>query len=206
MMKKLLVTLITATLFTFSTGLALAVPTTLISQGSEWQYQQFSQPDLWQDWGNVGLSSFDWANATWSTGNAGFGNGNSLPYNTYWREGTDLALQKTFTIPTSPINGDLILNVAADNGFVIFVNGIQIAKDNAEGYTSIWEYTLAIDNAPFLAPGENLIQVLAEDHGAKTFFDMKLSGDIPPVPEPGTILLLGAGLVGLAAWRRSKNR
>lgn len=205
MIKKLLVTLIASTLFTFSTGLALAVPTTLVNQGSEWQYQQFSSPDLYATWSTAGYDSFDWANATWSTGHAAFGNGNSLPSSTYWQSGTDLALQMTFTIPTSPINGDLTLNVAADNGFIIFVNGVQIAKENAEGYTSIWEYTLPIDNSFFLAPGENLLQVLVEDHGAKTFFDMKLTGDIPPVPEPGTILLLGAGLAGLAAWRRSKK-
>lgn len=204
MIKKLLVALIACTLVTFSAGLALAIPTTLIYQESQWQYQQLST-DLWPSWSTAGYDSFDWASAAWSTGSAAFGNGSILPYHTYWREGTDLALQKTFAIPTSPINGDLILNVAADNGFIIFVNGFQIAKETAEGYTSIWEYTLAIDNSPFIAPGLNLIQVLAEDHGGKTYFDMQLTGDIPPVPEPGTILLLGAGLVGLAAWRRSKN-
>ena len=28
---------------------------------------------------------------------------------------------------------------------------------------------------------------------------------VQPVPEPGTIILLGAGLVGLAAWRKVKK-
>ena len=116
---------------------------------------------------------------------------------------TDLALQKTFFIGwilTAPIT----LNVASDNGFMVFINGQQVAKQMAEGYTSYWEYTLPLTTLGFVSPGSNVIQVLAEDHGGATFFDLKLTGEVAPVPEPATILLLGSGLIGLVGFGRKK--
>ena len=204
-MKKSVLSVFLVGLFVIcATGMAGAVSTTLVAEKSEWRYSVLST-DLWTNWGAAGYGSFDWGHATWSTGNAAFGNPYSLPYNTAWAANTDLALQKTFTIDGA-LSTPITLNVASDNGFMVFINGNQVAKENAEGYTFYWEYTLGLSASPFLSPGLNLIQVLAEDHGGATFFDLKLTGDVSPVPEPSTLVLFAMGIAGLASGliRRKK--
>lgn len=177
---------------------ANAAPTVLLDQGASWQYATLAT-DLWVNWDTAGYGSFDWSSAVWQTGNAAFGN--SVPdYTTLWSANTDIALRKTINIPNN-IVGNLTLNVASDNGFMIFVNGDQVAKANAEGYTSIWEYTFAISPSDYILGTDNVVEVLAEDHGGLTYFDMKLTG---VVPAPGAILLAGLG-TGLVGWLRHRN-
>lgn len=190
-------------------GAVQAAPVDFVAQGSTFQYKTLDT-DLWSGGGwapGVGLSTFDTFAAAnpvggWATGTAAFGN--SGAFTTAWAANTDLALSKTFEV-SGMATGDLTLNVASDNGFLIFLNDQLLAQANAEGFTSYWEYTFTLSpGSAYINSGTNVLKILAEDHGGATFFDMKLSGSV--VPSPGTLALAGLALLGLAAAGRRGAR
>jgi hypothetical protein len=92
---------------------------------------------------------------------------------------------------------NLRLDLAVDNGCVIFINDEEVTEHIAESFTSLWEYTTEID-PECLRLGINTVSVLAEDHGQQTYFDMQLE----VVPEPATICLFGLGAVFMLRKRR----
>jgi hypothetical protein len=193
-------------------GAVQAAPVDFVTQGSTYQYKVLGT-DLWTggsggNWApGVGLSTFDnFATANpisgWATGTAAFGNSGS--WTTAWAANTDLAIYKTFEV-SGMVTGDLTLNVASDNGFLIFLNDQLLAQENAEGFTSYWEYTFTLSpGSAYINSGTNVLKILAEDHGGATFFDMKLSGSV--VPSPGSLALAGLALLGLAATGRRGAR
>jgi hypothetical protein len=61
------------------------------------------------------------------------------------------------------------------------VNGNPVFKDITEGYATYWEYSLDVPSF-FFVKGVSSIEVLAEDHGGQSFFDMELSGVLFPNP------------------------
>ncbi len=184
-------------------GASNASMTNLVERGSLWDYKTLDF-DLRTNWSNINYSSIDWDSSSWSEGYAAFGTnypsgGLNDNINTVWVANTDLALQTSFEL-VGNISG-LTLNVAADNGFIVFVNGTEVARAEAEGYTSYWEYSYSVD--PYLlSSGTNTISVLAEDHGGQTYFDLELNAIA--VPAPGAMLLAGFGTTIVGTMRRRR--
>jgi hypothetical protein len=143
---------------------------------------------------------------------------------TQWNVNNCPLVRTTFTLaaPTA-----LTIWIAVDNGIGlqggngIYVNGVQgTGTVNAEGQAFRWETVFDIP-ATYTFTGTNLIALQLEDHGGATAFDMMVTGQAPDssnppfttkppptqpgtVPEPTSLLLLGASLAVLRMTRRRR--
>ncbi len=97
---------------------------------------------------------------------------------------------------------NVILNLGVDNGIFVWFDGMFEEGWLAPGGSTLGEYSLDFGS---LTAGDHFLQILREDHGGGTGFNISMTGDIAPVPEPATMLLLGTGLAGLASARRKKK-
>ncbi len=189
-----------------STEVAAAV---ILSPHSTWEYT-FTNPTGDATWNTTtGVAGI------WSAGSAPFGNhtgpfgadvAGDFSFATLWAadgsDGDDLWVRKSVDLTGFDLSS-VAWDLGVDNGYKLYLNGALVSGANGEGYTFRWEYSGGFAG---LLPGVNVIGVALEDHGGLTAFDMQITGDAAVVPEPGTLMLLGNGLVGLVSLARRRRR
>jgi hypothetical protein len=173
-----------------------------------WEYT-FTDPTADGSWMTTGaLADNHMGNAPFGNNTGGFGpDPGYFDYQTFWPAGGDVAQDDLWVRTQIDLTGfslsSVAFNLGVDNGFKLYLNGVVVAAANEPGYAWRWEYGGSL--APFVHPGVNYVALALEDHGVLTAFDMEITGTrVPsaPIPEPGTLLLIGSGISALALRRR----
>ena len=173
----------------------------LLAPGSEWRYT-FTDPTGDPSWNDLGFDD-----SGWLLGNAPFSSCVSCPDSDFDRatewpadaaDGDDLWVRRVLDLSDVEL-ASVAWDLGVDNGYKLYANGTLVASDNAEGFTTRWEYSGNFGGVTLNA-GANVIAVALEDHGGLTAFDMQVTGDrrTPSVPEPATLLLTALGLLGVS--------
>jgi hypothetical protein len=120
-----------------------------------------------------------------------------------WAVNTETAIIYEIDAGIGLTNLELLLGV--DNGVFVWLDGVYQFGARRSGGASPNEYPIGL---PDLATGTHYLQILREDHGGGTGFDISLTGDrarIAAVPVPATLALFGIGLAGLALTQRRRT-
>jgi hypothetical protein len=197
------------TLFIFSAFSAVFGQTvSIIPQNSSWRYlaNGSNQATAWR------ASSFN--DAAWSTGNAEFGYGDGgeatvVGYGSANNKYRTTYFRKTFTVSNPSSYTNFTLSLLRDDGAVVYLNGVQIAKSNMPsgtiGYKTFAStavsgsgestfYTFVINSTSFVS-GNNVLAVEIHQSDASSndlSFNLKLDGTLAPVCTTPTSLSVSA--------------
>jgi hypothetical protein len=95
---------------------------------------------------------------------------------------------------------DVIASFGVDNGIFVWLDGVFQGGAMRPGGAYPGEFVLNLGD---LGAGDHYLQVLREDHGGATGYDVSVTASTVPLPAGGLLLL--SALSGVAALRRRKT-
>lgn len=168
----------------------------LAASDSQWQYWKGkSAPSANLEWTTMGFND-----STWMYGSGGFGYGDLDQVNSVLSDMRNnystLYIRKKFSVKESQLTGEYLLQIYYDDGFVCYVNGVEVARSNApDSYTyssvatanyesdSVDTFTLNLKG--ILQAGENVISLIG--------FNVSLGNSSDFVLSPSLVLNQNAG-------------
>lgn len=112
---------------------------TIINKGDTWKFKIFtSEPPV--EWKNIGYNDL-----AWQSGPSGFGFGDGDD-STIVQATISLYLRKTFTIDDTASIKDALLHIDYDDGFVAYLNGVELTRKNLGNAGQLVPYNKTTDD------------------------------------------------------------
>ncbi len=163
---------------------------TLVNYGSTWAYydQEMEPPNQ----SNLDWNDINYNEDTWNNGNTHMGYGDNDEVTEVNSSTLTLYTRKSFLISDPSIFGNLIIDLVYDDGAVVYLNGLEVARvnmpDGSINYgtfassTSSDNSQISINIANSLVIGSNVIAVEIHQRSASSSdisFDLQLGATIP---------------------------
>lgn len=129
--------------FLFIISLCSYSQTTVLTYGSSWKYLD-NGSDQGTAWSQTGFND-----ASWASGNAQLGYGDNDETTVVTGNKTTYYFRSTFNISNLSTVGGLSLNLLYDDGAVIYINGVEVHRENMPTGTILYTTTA------YAAPSEN---------------------------------------------------